>query len=104
MQDDYGNLLLGPSTTKIADRLDKGDADRLAMSGEIEAVKQALAENTTLTKATADNTQDLVEFFTAFKGAFKVLDYVGKLAKPLGYILAVGTAIAGLWTTFKAGR
>lgn len=95
-------LPVQPTNARLLEQLDKGDSDRQVMAWELEEVKLALAENTTMTKNIAENTKDLVEFFTAFQGAFKALDYLGKLAKPLGYIVAVGTAISGLWATFKA--
>ena len=100
-----------PSNAKLAERLDVGDERMSRIESDLVLVGENLAQNTTMTKhaavmaeATAENTRDLVEFFTAFKGAFRVLEYIGKLAKPLGYIAAVGTAVTGLWATFKGGR
>lgn len=44
-----------------------------------------------------ENTQDVVKAFQSAKGAFTVLDFIGKLAKPVIWILAVGSAISFLW-------
>lgn len=68
------------------------------------SIQMALAKNTSITNTTAHSTADLLSILTACRGAFKVLEYIGKLAKPLGYILALGTTIIGLWTTFRLGR
>ena len=44
---------------------------------------------------------ELLEFFTAMKGAFKVLNWVGKVAKPLAAIVMLGGACVGFWTAIK---
>lgn len=45
------------------------------------------------------NTQELLETFNALKGAWKVLNAIGKLAKPLGVI----GAFCAAFYTFKSG-
>ncbi len=45
-----------------------------------------------------ENTQDVVRAFQSAKGAFVVLDFIGKLAKPVLWVVAVGSAIAFLWS------
>lgn len=45
----------------------------------------------------------LLEFFTAMKGAFKVLNWVGKVAKPLAAIVMLGGACVAFWTALKGG-
>lgn len=96
IQDDFGNLVHTPGTASITDRLDAGDA-------RMTRIEQDLADNTRATQATADSTSELVELLKAFKGAFKVFEYIGRLAKPLAAILSVGVAIAGVWATVKSG-
>ncbi|WP_029524877.1 hypothetical protein [Polaromonas glacialis] len=96
MQDDFGNLVHPPGTAALTARLDAGDA-------RMTRIEQDLAVNTTATRETADNTSELVDIFKAFKGAMKVLEYVGKLAKPLGYILKAGLAVAAVWVAVKTG-
>ena len=44
---------------------------------------------------------EMLEFFTAMKGAFKVLNWVGKVAKPLAAIVMLGGACVGFWTAIK---
>lgn len=49
------------------------------------------------------NTSELVYLLNSFKGAFYVLDKLGKLAKPIGYIVAVVTGIIALISAVKSG-
>jgi hypothetical protein len=77
-------------------RLDDGDA----RMGRIE---EGLADNTAATNRIEANTSDLIEAFANLKGAFKVLNWIGKFARPVGYIAAAVAAVISLWTAFKAG-
>ena len=65
--------------------------------------KTELADNTAATKRIESNTSELVEAFANVKGAFKVLNWIGKFARPLGYIAGAIAAVVSLWTAFKAG-
>ncbi|WP_426391977.1 hypothetical protein [Variovorax sp. R-27] len=65
--------------------------------------KAELADNTAATKRIEANTSDLVEAFANLKGAFKVLNWIGKFARPLGYIAGAVAAVVSLYTAFKAG-
>ena len=53
--------------------------------------------------AVTTSNAEMLGFFNNMKGAFKVFDMVGKLAKPLGYIVGLMAAIAGLWYTVRHG-
>lgn len=96
IQDDYGNLVSTPGQASITARLDEGDA-------RMTRIEQDLADNTLATQQTAASTSELVELLQTFKGAFKVFEYIGKLAKPLAAILSVVAAAAGVWAAVKAG-
>ena len=81
-----------------------------SLTDEITAVKleqsefrRLLKENTDDTKAIKADTAELLEAFRSFKGAMKVLEMIGKLAKPLGYIAALIAAVVGIWTAMKSG-
>jgi fibrillarin-like rRNA methylase len=88
----------------ITQRLDEGQAKMAAIEGRLDAHAVALAENTTSTRAIEVSTAELVEFLNAMKGAFRVLDIIGKAAKPLSYIAAVVAAVLGIVTTIKGMR
>ena len=49
------------------------------------------------------NTQDMLTVFESWKGAMKVLEWIGKIAKPLIYIVGLGTAVFTAYTTLKTG-
>lgn len=67
-------------------------------------LERQMTVNTEATRRIETNTADLIDLFNSFRGGFKVLEYIGKLAKPLGAIIAMIAAIAGLWATLKGGR
>lgn len=80
----------------IHQRLDDGDK-------RMSSIESALTENTEATKRIEANTADLLDFFAAAKGAFKVLGWIGKLAKPISYVAAAGAAVIGFWAAIKGG-
>jgi len=77
-------------------RLEEGSATMKQLSADI-------AENTATTKQVQTDTSELVELLRSFKGAFSVLEKLGKLAKPLGYIAMAASAIVGFWAALKGG-
>lgn len=97
ISDDYGNLVEVPSIAALKERLDQGD-ERFAR------VEKELAENTAATQRIEASTAEMVEFFSAMKGAFKVLNWVGAAAKPIGAIVAAFTAISVAWATFRGHK
>lgn len=88
---------------EVAERFSKGrvrmaaiEQDLVKATKELHAVREQL-------NATRQDLSDLLEFFNAMRGAFKVLNWLGKLAKPMAYIVMLGSAVLGLWTAFKTG-
>lgn len=45
-------------------------------------------------------TGQVVTAFAAAQGAFLVLDFIGKLARPLLWLIGVGAAVVVLWEEF----
>jgi hypothetical protein len=76
----------------MQDQLDKLDR-RLSI---IEGERVALVEQS---KRIEDNTRELLDTFNALKGAWKVLNWIGKLAKPITLI----SSLFGLYWAFKTG-
>lgn len=72
-----------------ADRMDKIEVD--------------LKANTATTERVEANTREMLEFFNSVKGAFRTLDMLGKLARPLAYLLMLVGAITAFWLTLKNG-
>lgn len=69
----------------------------------IQQMRQDLSENTEATKRIDSATSDIVEFFESMRSAFKVLNWIGKLARPIGAIVALGVAMWGAWLAFRQG-
>lgn len=82
------------------DQIGSGLGDLRDRVGHLE---KGLAENTAATKRIESNTSEIIELFDSFKGAFKVLEGIGKLAKPMSYIAGLLAAVAGIWTAVKTG-
>ena len=73
-------------------------------------IEEKLCENTEMTAKLRDDTaklrddtSEVVDLLRSFKGAFKVLEMIGKFAKPLGYIVALVGALYGLVAIVKGG-
>ena len=99
--DDFGNLVSLAHVKKIYERLDVFD-DRLgAGDSRMGSIEAELAKNTAATKEVADGVQEIIAFFSAMKGGLKVLGWLGKLAKPLTALVALGLA---LWSAYLAYR
>jgi hypothetical protein len=82
-------------------RLDSSKQQMEALSSSMAENTLSTAENTAATKQLQSDTSELVDLMKSLKGAFKVIDMLGKLAKPLGYIFLVVTAAIGFWTALK---
>lgn len=67
--------------------------DQLADQQEL--MQQRLEENTDATKRIDGSTQELVMLLNSWKGAMSVLETLGKVARPIGYIAAAAAAVWG---------
>jgi hypothetical protein len=81
---------MGDRLDSMERRLEDGDS----RMGKIEV---AVRTNAEATSRIEKNTGDLVEAFQSLRGGFKVLEFVGKLAKPLAGIIALATATYVAW-------
>lgn len=95
---------------QIHNELAEGDKRMDSLTDEVTAIKleQAqfrveLAENTNATKRIEANTAELLDVFESWKGAMKVLTWIGKAAKPLGYLVGLGASMAAFWAAIKGG-
>ncbi len=81
---------------KVDQRLDDGSATMRKLSAELKA-------NTETTNQVQANTSEVVDLLRSFQGAFRVLNMIGKLAKPLGYIAMAASACLAFWAALKGG-
>lgn len=95
---------------QIHEELAQGDKRMGSLADEEAAIKleQAqfrveLAENTNATKRIEAHTAEMLDVFESWKGAMKVLTWIGKAVKPIGYVVGLGASIAAFWTAMKSG-
>lgn len=74
-----------------------------AIQAEQASAKLLLAENTETIKQIKTDTADMLEVFESWKGAMRVMEMIGKLAKPIGYIVGLLASVAALWAGIKSG-
>jgi hypothetical protein len=85
MQDDFGTEVVHPTMQQMWDRMDK--------------LESGLVENTASTKRIEGNTGELIDILNSFKSAFKVLTWIGKIAKPVSAIIGM---CLGIWAGILA--
>lgn len=90
----------------------QADVDRRLDDGAetMKGLRTDLAVNTETTNRIESDTRELVALLNSFKGAFRVLEMIGKTARPVGYIaaaiaafIAVFQAVMALLAMFKGG-
>lgn len=96
MQDDDVNARAPHAPKTITARLDEGDARMTRIEAELRA-------NTEATEKVRVNTAEMVEFFVAAQGAFKVLNWIGRAARPITYIVMLGSAGIAFWKALTVG-
>ena len=74
-----------------------------AIQVEQASAKLLLAENTATIQEIKTDTAEMLTVFESWKGAMRVMEMIGKLAKPLGYIVGFGASVAAFWTAMKSG-
>lgn len=84
-------------------RMDEIAKTVAAIQIEQASAKVVRAENNETIHEIKTDTADMLEVFKSWQGAMKVLDMIGSLAKPLGYIAALIAAVVGIWAAMKSG-
>lgn len=84
-------------------RMDEIVATVASIQAEQASAKVLLAENTETIKQIKTDTADMLEVFESWKGAMRALEMIGKLAKPMGYVIGLGASIAAFWAAIKTG-
>ena len=65
-------------------------------------IYERLARVETKVDTIDQKTTDVVTAFEAAKGAFIVLDWIGKVAKPILWMIGIGTIIVTAYEKFKS--
>lgn len=74
-----------------------------AIEREQQLINEKLKASTEAIDNVQANTKEMLVVFESWKGAMKVLEWIGKIAKPLIYIVGLGTAVFTAYTTLKTG-
>ena len=74
-----------------------------AIQIEQASAKVLRAENAETIHEIKTDTAEMLAVFKSWQGAMKVMEMVGKLAKPLGYIVGFGASVAAFWASMKSG-
>ena len=67
------------------------------------AARALLKENTEAINAIKSDTADMLATFESWRGAMRVLEAIGKFAKPVGYIVGMFASVAAFYTAVKSG-
>lgn len=67
------------------------------------AAKALLKENTEAINAIKRDTADMLATFESWRGAMRVLEAIGRLAKPVSYIVGLVASVAAFYTAMKSG-
>ncbi len=100
---EYFNNYVAQELREEDKRIDEIVATVAIIQAEQASAKVLLAENTETIKQIKTDTADMLDVFESWKGAMKSLELIGKLAKPLGYIVGLGASIAALWAAMESG-
>lgn len=95
--DDFGNELPATTARQINERLDQGSQRMANIERGLAAEREELRE-------LRNQLADLLDFFNAMKGAFKVFNLVGKVAKPTAAIVSLGVAVGAAYTAWRGVR
>jgi hypothetical protein len=57
----------------------------------------------TRVQALEENTAPVVETYNDMEGTLRVLQTLGRIARPVGYIAAAIASILGMWVAIKGG-
>ena len=94
----------------VNQRLDDGALTMRALREELKAnteatkaAKIAADEAKLANTAIKSDTSEVIDLLKSFQGAMKVLDMLGRLAKPMSYIIMLCSAIWGVVVLVKGG-
>jgi hypothetical protein len=87
----------------LSSRVSEVERDMIAMKSQHSEFKSKLDENTQTTNEIKRDTANMLDMFRSWEGAFKTLEMIGKLFKPLGYIAIAVSAVAATWASLRGG-
>ncbi len=88
---------------KVDGRLKSGDQRMQSIDERMQSIRDDLDKNTQSTARVEANTAVVVDLLNNAQGAFRVLEMLAKLVKPLGVIAMAVGGFVGLWHAVKGG-
>lgn len=88
---------------KVDGRLKDGDERMQSIDERMQSIRDDLDNNTQSTARVEANTALVVDLLNNAQGAFRVLEMLAKLVKPLGVIAMAVGGFVGLWQAVKGG-
>lgn len=104
MVDDHGNEMPATTLQQVNDKFDKGSARMASIERDLSGTNAELMATRKELHELKQQLADLLEFFGAMRGAFKVLNWLGKLAKPTAAIVGLGAACITAWSAWRGMR
>lgn len=101
-QQDFKDYIAG-EMREADKRMDKLVEDMAELKAAQSKTGAMLAENVQAVAAIKSDTADMLATFESWRGAMRTLEMIGKLAKPVSYIVGLGASIAAFWTAMKSG-
>ena len=100
---DAFNDYVGHELRGMDRRMDQLVEKVTAMEKDQAATKALLKENTEAINAIKADTADMLATFESWRGAMRVLEAIGKFAKPVSYIVGMLASVAAFYTALKSG-
>ena len=100
---DAFNDYVGHDLREMDRRMDQLVEKVTAMEKDQAATKALLKENTEAINAIKADTADMLATFESWRGAMRVLEAIGRLARPVSYIVGLVASIAAFYTAVKSG-
>lgn len=97
------NNYVGKELREADKRMDELVGKFTAIEKDQAQAKALLKENTESINAIKADTADMLATFESWRGAMRTLEMIGKLAKPMGYIVGMLASLAAFYTALKSG-
>ncbi|MFZ7309796.1 hypothetical protein [Comamonas jiangduensis] len=104
MVDDHGNELPATTLQQINQKFDNGSVRMAGIERDHGGTVKELAATRKELHELKQQLADLLEFFEAMRGAFKVLNWLGKLAKPTAAIVGLGASVMAAYAAWRGVR
>ncbi len=86
-----------------AARIESLELQNAKLVDQTNAMQAELSENTADTRIVKENTSQVLDVVQSWQGAMKVLEGIGRVFRPLGFIAVFASAVVATWASIKNG-